>query len=371
MSANDDLRGLVDGAYAAALDDTLWPAWTDELVGLLGGSFGTFFAVEASTGVINHLVHVRSSIGMEEEYVAFRMGELDPQIPYVRSLPRSGFFLDTEHVDLTNPKTAEFTRWMMCNVGMQHHMTTVARLDGGRIRAGVSIHRAVADGATPIEEQEKLVSILPDITRAMELGFVHNKKLAESYWSGLTQACGEPALLLDERGRVIRATDDLIALLTVGDGLDIAGGFLRASTPADHARLQAVLGRAIARHGASAGAARVTRPSGKAPYVLTAFPLPNRARHLAPAEAAVLVTVVDPAAANERTAGLWSEAFGLSAREAQLATLLMAGHSLESAAAVQGITLHTARMHARRLFSKTGTARQSDLVRLLGRVGRV
>ena len=59
------------------------------------------------------------------------------------------------------------------------------------------------------------------------------------------------------------------------------------------------------------------------------------------------------------------EALGLSRSEARLAVLLADGHSLEDSATRLGITLNTARTYCKRALVKTGTIRQSELVRLI------
>ena len=62
---------------------------------------------------------------------------------------------------------------------------------------------------------------------------------------------------------------------------------------------------------------------------------------------------------------LLASLYGLTPAEAELASLLSAGHSIEEAAEIRGVTLNTARSQMKRVFSKTGVNRQADLVRLL------
>jgi FixJ family two-component response regulator len=57
--------------------------------------------------------------------------------------------------------------------------------------------------------------------------------------------------------------------------------------------------------------------------------------------------------------------YGLTTSEARLAVRLLQGLSLETAAGQLGIATNTARVHLRRIFEKTGTGRQVDLVSLL------
>jgi DNA-binding CsgD family transcriptional regulator len=57
--------------------------------------------------------------------------------------------------------------------------------------------------------------------------------------------------------------------------------------------------------------------------------------------------------------------YGLTPAEARLATLLVEGKRLRTAAADLEISFETARTHLKRIFSKTNSESQADLVRLL------
>ena len=60
-----------------------------------------------------------------------------------------------------------------------------------------------------------------------------------------------------------------------------------------------------------------------------------------------------------------AELFGLTASEAKIACDLVAGKSLESAAKNANVTLSTARTYLKRIFSKTGTSKQTQLTSLI------
>jgi DNA-binding CsgD family transcriptional regulator len=57
--------------------------------------------------------------------------------------------------------------------------------------------------------------------------------------------------------------------------------------------------------------------------------------------------------------------YGFTAAEARLVLTLVESDGLAAAAGELGITLNTARTHLKRVFEKTGTRRQSDLIRRL------
>ena len=58
--------------------------------------------------------------------------------------------------------------------------------------------------------------------------------------------------------------------------------------------------------------------------------------------------------------------YGFTLAESRLATELLRQHSVAEAAAILEISQNTARTHLKRLFEKTNTRRQSELLRLLG-----
>lgn len=68
------------------------------------------------------------------------------------------------------------------------------------------------------------------------------------------------------------------------------------------------------------------------------------------------------------TANQLMDLFGLSAAEARLARALCHGDSLEEYATDQGLKLPTVKTQLRSIFAKTGTERQSSLVRVLSGV---
>ncbi|MFS2053586.1 LuxR C-terminal-related transcriptional regulator [Variovorax sp. CT11-76] len=59
------------------------------------------------------------------------------------------------------------------------------------------------------------------------------------------------------------------------------------------------------------------------------------------------------------------EAYGLTAREAELAVLLGKGEDLAGAAVQMALSAGTARQYLKQIFAKLGVQRQAELVRLL------
>jgi len=363
VGTDDMLNSLAEDAYAAALDESLWEPLTWRLMEALDGMCCGLGFIDLAQGTRRQAIAHRNLTRLER-YIDERMDELDPQVRHVLARPGSRIYLDTDYLDLDDPATAEHASWLRSNGGLGHHMSGIVLLENSRHIAGLTIHRPVGDGATPAEDQRKLAALMPRIAHAMQLGHLHGEKLASAYWDGLTAGLTEPALLLDECGKLLRLSPAMAQVIATADGLDVTAGRLRAAHPADDRALDAAIRRTLT---GAAATLRITRRSGRAAYIITLYPLPRQSRMLAPAEAAILVTVIDPAIPPPASTPHIRAAFDLTPREAEMAIRMMEGHSVESAATVMAIGLPTARVHLRRILQKTGTARQSELVRLLAR----
>ena len=106
------------------------------------------------------------------------------------------------------------------------------------------------------------------------------------------------------------------------------------------------------------------RTPDDAPYVVHLLPVRRSAQDVfSRGDVVLAATKVDPKAGHFPLSALIG-LFDLSPAEARLAASLAAGLSIAAAADASGITLATARTYLNRVFAKTGTHRQSELVAL-------
>jgi DNA-binding CsgD family transcriptional regulator len=147
------------------------------------------------------------------------------------------------------------------------------------------------------------------------------------------------------------------------DGIEIKAGYLTGSSAA----ATTALGRAGAWAGCPegrGGGVRIPRRSGRSDYLVQAGCCPERLAHLPFAPGAAILRIYDPAQSHRLPPAITS-LFDLTARETEVAQALLQGHSVDTLASALHISRNTARIHLQRLFHKTGTNRQADLVRLL------
>ncbi|MCB5175403.1 helix-turn-helix transcriptional regulator [Microvirga lenta] len=151
-----------------------------------------------------------------------------------------------------------------------------------------------------------------------------------------------------------------------GAGLHIKAGGLAASDPASDKVLQNILrehrdGASEAR--SALGLGRIDRR----PLILRIVDIAGDMRPVF--EGAALVAVlVDPETCPEPSPVLLQQLFGLTRKEARVATRLMCGLTVQEIAKEAGVSVGTIRAQIKAVFAKTGTKRQAELVGLMTRL---
>jgi DNA-binding CsgD family transcriptional regulator len=362
-----NVERLVELAYSAAVEDDLWRDWTFELVQQFGTPGALFWVIDSTRFDMcqNHMCFLGAdNMEVSAEYLSGPVLD-DPQMQRVCSARRSEIYLDTDHVDLDDPRALAYLDWQESRVGTRHHITASVVLAEG-LEAGVSLHRSRLQGPASADVVAQMHVLFPDFARALQLGFRHAEAVQESWWDGLCQTDDRGRVLLTRSGRILRANRAAEAIFARRDGLGVSADRFRCEdSRCDDAVTKAVAQACLA-PGGHGGCVAVRRHGNSAPYVLNVYPLVERTRFLAPFGARALVCISDPA----MHAGLTKEQktmLLLTSREAEIADLLMKGHSVASASECLGITYNTARLHLGALFKKTSTSRQSELMLFLER----
>jgi len=157
-------------------------------------------------------------------------------------------------------------------------------------------------------------------------------------------------LLLDARARQVFANR--------------TGSSLLAEEPALSAALEALAarGRRELREGGILKVNRAPRP----PLQLRVAPLGQAGEAAwSSAQAVAIAFVSDPTAAHRRRAEALARAYDLTPGETRVAMEIATGDGRIAVARRLGISPATAQAHLARIFEKTGTHRQAELVRLL------
>lgn len=173
------------------------------------------------------------------------------------------------------------------------------------------------------------------------------------------------AVLVAAEGRPPIANRTARAILDKKDGLSLSNAGLVADRASDTRLLNQMLRNAIMspESGESKQSPIVLeRKTAQSSLIVRVVPGPGLECWQAPAQRTALLRLYD------RDIGLTVDGqalislYGLTRGEAALATKLVQGMSIEDAAAQLFISVHTARTHLKRIFMKTDTHRQPELV---------
>ncbi|MEI8163922.1 MAG: LuxR C-terminal-related transcriptional regulator [Betaproteobacteria bacterium] len=176
------------------------------------------------------------------------------------------------------------------------------------------------------------------------------------------------AVVLDEKGVVMRVNSIAEKILDDKDGININRGQLTAEYRGEDRELQRLIRLVLempAGKPAIAEATSLTRPSGRTKLGLLIRPIPVGEWSEGPHRPAVVVFIRDPERKSQPSFELVRQLFDLTPAEARLALLLADGMTLDEAAEALEIRKNTIRAHLRSIFSKTGVKRQTTLVSLM------
>jgi DNA-binding CsgD family transcriptional regulator len=152
--------------------------------------------------------------------------------------------------------------------------------------------------------------------------------------------------------------------------LTVRNQHLAAADPTAQAVLDRAIACAVARPGRMA-LAPLSGPDGRR-YLLQVHPVPGSARDVFLSAQAIAVLIErdrEPSAIVVEPSAI-REAFSLTDREAEVASLLAEGLDIASIALRLRIRPDTVRTYLKDVLEKTGTHRQAELVALLARLGR-
>jgi DNA-binding CsgD family transcriptional regulator len=221
----------------------------------------------------------------------------------------------------------------------------------------ISFWRSGDEGYLDAESVRLLELLFPHIQSAMEIRQALGT--AEARASGaetVADSSTTPVLLLNGEGAILHANSAARQLLRDGDGLVVKDGTVGAAKNTMRKPLRTLLQRAGM---GPAMPMSLERPSGRRPLQLLASPMPGHGA------GSVLVLATDPEKPVVLRDDVLREQYGLTEAETEVANGLLTGYSLEEIAALRKVRIGTVRYQVKRMLAKTGTPRQTELVRLL------
>jgi DNA-binding CsgD family transcriptional regulator len=375
MPSDSNVQELVKLTYEAAADPSRWTDFLRRFSETIHAPSATFLIHNNSLSENNgQKANTFTSVGIEpawirsyEEYFVtinpwladrpFRRGvvAVGDEILKDRELVRTEFYND-----FLRPQN-----WFYCcGVLTAQDRSTTSEITALRSRrAGSFTSNEVALFEYLAPHLQRSVRIHNRIA-GLESGLNTATAALDRFPTGIVAVNSDAKVVLMNRAAdsILKRRDGLMS----GDGLMSRDG-LRTATRQETALLR----NAVAAVSTPMGSGipmpetllQVDRPSGAAPYEVLVAPLPSSSSLRRDATAVLFIT--DPEAEAPLDSRKLRILFRLTPAEVRLSRALVRGQSVAEYAHETGVSSNTARTHVKRIYSKTGVRRQSELVRLL------
>ncbi len=173
-------------------------------------------------------------------------------------------------------------------------------------------------------------------------------------------------MLVAQDGFVIFANTMARELMRRGEGLHANGGWVAATSADITRRLRAFISQSATEpDGKRSGGATIILERGKGRSALFVHVTPIERRSTTTARSATAVIfIIDPDFYALPSFNAFAALYGLTRCEARVFREIIGGQGLIAASTQLRISEATARTHLRNIFEKTGTRRQTELLRL-------
>lgn len=360
-AALEDYDAIVGAIYECVVEPSGWPATLDRIRQAVGGA--------AVWIAVHHPGRVRSvyeiEVGTDPAQQQRLRAEYVPASPFIGAIHhvRPAEVLSVaDVVDYDEFLAGRFYREWAGPQGWPDMIMGVLSRDPERVTwLGV----CMAEQAGPLHKA-RVGAFLPHVERAVRISDLIERRAAEAEdLAAMVEGLATGVILVEADGQVRGVNVAAEGLMRGAAGLRIADGRLRTPTGDGGTAIRAAIAACAAGQMESAGATILL--GGEAEdlgVVVHVMPLlRSRARS---AVAAMFLTTPSTPAEVPMTALV--ARFGLTPSETRVLLGLLDGKSPREIAETQGVGMPTVRTHLQRLYDKTGTKGQADVVRLVASV---
>lgn len=359
--SSPDERGLLLALHQGLFDEPRW----DGFLALLRQRFqanhaGIIFRAGPGHAGLSSVREFRSGNAVPEQVSRKYFEELyrfDP-VPYHRLRPDRVYAL-SEFLDLSDSRHRSFVEEIL-EPAQFHYGRFVRVEEPGGAEAWCIVARHQSDFSAA--DTRSLGALTPHLRVALRTyAALEQARLRAVISSDVVQRLNFGWLSLDAQGVVVDMDGQAERLLQTSPVLRRVRGRLVPASPDGDRALTEILRKAAAGQSIKPRLVNVCEDPWVDMLVLSiaAEPVPARNRP-------VLTIYVqgDEQASTNREEHLMA-LFGLSANEARLALMLSRGRNFNECAEALGLTLESIRTYSKRVYAKTGTRGQADLVRLI------
>ncbi|MGH8446616.1 MAG: helix-turn-helix transcriptional regulator [Solimonas sp.] len=360
---------LIAGIYQAALEQPPWLSFLHALRRALRLRHASIsFFTRAGFRDVRSLTISSGAVDLDYESMRERYVDwaaLDP-LRY-ETLEDGRVHLNSEADYAARGADAQaFFRGFMAPYGFHHHASIKPHIREGSYCGLLVCARGAVDGAYTADERALMETLNSHLGHALQhFSTVKHLELERDLYEHTIDNLSVGSLLVDREARILRCNPCAERLLARSAVLDIVNGRLAIAEAARNTELRKLVQRlAQPPHTGEIQVLRLACRGGE-DLRLMLKPVPPSVAYYHTQSPQVMVYLQDASAQSAAPAGLVAELFGLTRAEAALAICLARGLTLQQAARELHVSEHTARNYSKRVFAKTGTRRQVELVRVM------
>jgi DNA-binding CsgD family transcriptional regulator len=357
---------LVGDIYDAVNDETLWPVFLKRLSGTIRSAATNLFVQD-----LRHPGGAASAtFGTDPSFsrsYAEHYGKVNIFLIRGRPLLKTGSvcFSDELCPNEEAIRSEFFNDWVLPQ-GKGHGLLGTIFNDDS-LAGNIGAMRARCEKPFSAIDKRVLQALMPHLQRAVALkGRIAHLEALQRDNSNALDHWSTGVFVVDRAGHVLVANESAAAILRKRDGLTADRNILQAATPHDSASLHRMIRDII--EGPylqfSRSISRIQRPSGKSPLQIVITPSVREDVFFGSRRSA-LVFVHDPERCERPQLETCRILYGLTRAEATITVLVAAGKSVREIAEEVTVRENTVRIHLKKIFDKTGTKRQAELVRLV------
>ena len=340
---------LIEAAYASVDDPKGWEEFLQLLARHVRFDMAAFqiYDTQGRAAAIN--VEIGFDPAALKAYEAY-YSKVNPWLRDPKLFPPGAVMIGEEIVTLDELRRTEFHHDFGQPNHVDHSLGCNLSNEENAI-AYLSLNRRAAYGMFQEDELQLMRALTPHLRRAARLGgrvaLLHSTNQALSAMSGAV-------LVVDRRLRILEVNADAEAMLRSGQLLRTREGALDA----DETNRATLI-----RLAAGLSDTETLRDAAGQEFVVRAVPLALHGPLHAGGRALLMVRVpgMQPPSVKRHL----SARFGLTEAEIRLIDSLLSSRTLAHAADAIGISVNTAKTHLARIFRKTGTSGQRQLVQLI------
>jgi DNA-binding CsgD family transcriptional regulator len=360
------LLDLIGEIYEAAKAPDAWRLFLEHLLGTAKGVAAGFHVHDVASNSGNVLVDVGGDAAYVQKYREYYAGINPWSKSNARQMQDGQVFVGLAKRDLEG---SEYYEDFWRPQGFNDSLNACVVRDGS-IRGALIAIRAVGAPEFGTEEIRLFQILAPHLMRAVQLqGFLERAVSTRDALLDALNRVSYGVIVIDDKHKVLAINASAQMVVDERDGLLLDADELCATDkrtqPDFHRAVQGAIATTL---GVGFGAGRsleLPRRTRDRPLSVTVSPLGVATSALQqPKPAAVVLLSADPDRVSIREDTL-ADLYDLTPTEARVATALALGKDIDGISSGWQVSINTVKTHLKRIFDKTGTHRQGELIALL------